>query len=87
MLNNQEIMITVSHNIKRLFDSQPGSRIGYARQNFISPSCITRWCSGCISDIGLCDAYRIAEYFHVDLDWLIAKHDTERMPAYEYEQQ
>lgn len=86
MTGNQELMTVISGNIKLLFDSRPGSRIGFARENFISPSVVTKWCGGKCTDIGICDVYRIAAYFGVEMNWMVTDHRTLQARAYAYNQ-
>ena len=83
-MTNQDLMPIVASNIRMLFDSRPGSRADFARKNFISAGCITRWCRSDLTGIDSGDLKRIADYFGVTTDWIFSPHRTERIPAYEY---
>lgn len=82
MIDSMNMMRLVSANIKRLFDSRPGSRIDFARTYYMSPQCVTRMCNAENNGIGFMDILRIASYFNVDLRCFITQQST---PAYEYE--
>ncbi|MDO4299684.1 MAG: helix-turn-helix transcriptional regulator [Lachnospiraceae bacterium] len=81
-MNEQQMKTVICRNLKILFDSRPGSRAAFARRYYMSQSTVTKWTQGIIGDISLCNAWRVAAYFSVSLDWLVTDHSA--VYAYEY---
>ena len=82
MIDSMNMMQLVSANIKRLFDSRPGSYIDFARTYYMTPQYVTRMCNAENNGIDFMDILRIASYFNVDIRYFITQ---QRTPAYEYE--
>ena len=81
-MDDQQMKAIICRNLKMLFDSRPGSRADFARRHYMSQSTVTKWTQGIAGDISLCNAWRVAAYFGVPLDWLVTDH--RKAYAYEY---
>ena len=74
MTQDQRFSLMCS-NIKLLFDQEPGSKNQFAKLHFITPSTVTRWCSGSIKSFDIRNLYAISRYFNKPVDWFFEVHE------------
>lgn len=76
-IDRDAIIQITSHNLRTLFDSQPGSKAAIARACCITPANVSRWTAKENATLPQAEyLLYIAKYFHVTVDWILTEHET-----------
>ena len=82
-MTQTQVLTIVYSNINLLFSNHPGSKINYANTHYISPSAITKWCSGNMKSFDITHLYDLSKFFGVPVTWFFQRHEPAKAYATE----